>query len=646
MDNTSSYNQTLQNTDFTNNSIYQKSLEAVNKKDGLIDSLIQEPISLASGEILQRGLSRVGGALSATGKKLGFDLDGVADMIKKGGKPQDILRQALSDGGQQAYQKAQDLLNKVNPPTQGSINERFKNLTTQQKNIAMSKSKNLGLDDFEGQNKILDDIQSSPSLQNLKSGFKKPTSLSKVSDRLNKLVDKSQGILDDSKNKLQQRKTQLQEGLEDRKESGTSFRDIVNKSKERIFGSKKVPFENELTKSEQLDNIKQQLAKSKQGRKQLKQTVKQEAKAKLQEVDKQKLRDIGLEPLEQPQLGEERPQGTVKGQRKPRTIQEKSKEGIASNEPDPLLPEEDEQDRLKNIREEREIQGGFREPQDQDFLKQQSLRETGYKEGENIATRDSKPISQILQETIQKTAPKVAPKPVPKPVVEPEPEPVVKPEIPPKPKFDPKKTGVKVMDVEKTTDQENIFNKPTSKLDLMNKLSSLDDNQKTTYSQLRRGLSVEPNDYDTKNRLIDHVLAGTVPEELQTAPSLESQVGSSSSSSSGSAPQQEQPQKIEDTTQTFQEQQDQSKQDDNITRQEQLKKSGDDEEEAEPEEDEEDLGETAGMDIAGEFTGGLSNLGMGLGLMLLPKLFESRPDSPTPITLQQETNPSSQFGDS
>ena len=168
------------------------------------------------------------------------------------------------------------------------------------------------------------------------------------------MVDNSQGILDDAKNKLEQKKTQFVDGVNEEKESGTSFRDIINKTKKRIFGEPKVPFENELTKSEQLDNIRTKLAESKTGRARLRQTKKQEAKAKLQEVDKQNLRKAGLEPLEEPILGE-RPQGAVKGVKKPpRTIEEKSSQGIASSQ-DENLP--DDEEILKNKREEDEIKG-------------------------------------------------------------------------------------------------------------------------------------------------------------------------------------------------------------------------------------------------------------------------------------------------
>tara|TARA_R110002153_G_scaffold185499_1_gene338594 strand:- start:7969 stop:9762 length:1794 start_codon:yes stop_codon:yes gene_type:complete len=597
MDNINSFNQQVQNSDISNNALYNKALQLSNKKNDMIDSLIKEPIQLASGEFLQKGLGKLGGAVSQAGKKAGINLDSVGDMIKEGKNPTDILKD---------------------------------------------------------------------SLQNLKTSFKKPTSLSKESFKINKLVDKSQGILNDNKNKFEQRKTQLKQGIEDEKESGTSFRDIINKTKQKFFGEPKVPFENELTKSEQLDNIRQQLKKSKEGRKALRKTHKKE-------IENESLKKSGLEPLQQPELEQERPQGVIKGVKKARTIPEKNKEGIASNVNELDLGE-DEGEKLKRIREDREIQGGFREPQDKDFLKQQNLRESGYKQGENIATRDSKPISQILQETIEKTAPLQASKPV---TIDPSSGEVsgIQPTLQ---KINPadqtqgidpatldEKAGFKrgaqqikaqrppSPTIQQSTEQKNIFKTPTDpRTDFFNNLSNMTDEQKTNYDSFRKSLNIEPNDYETKNRLVQHAKNGTIPEELQTqskntAENLASQVSTQSTPDSGtSSTPQATPEKI-DNTATLEQETETTTQENLKTQQDQLKATDeDDEDKSKVNEDDEELGETAGMDVLGEATEGLANLGVGLGLMLLPDLFESKPKSPPPLELQQETNPSAQFGDS
>ena len=685
MDNVSSYNQQVQNADISNNSLYQKALGAVNNKDQLMNQLIQEPISLASGEFLQRGLSRVGGAVSGVGKKLGFDFDGVADMIKKGAKPQDILRKAMSDGGEGAYKKVQNLINKANPPTKNSINERFKSLTPEQKNTAMARTKKLGIDDYQSQNNVLDDIQSGDSLQNVKTSFKKATSLGK--QRLTDLANRSQGILDENKNKLQEKKSNFSDSVNETKEGGTDSRSIISKVKQRLFGGgsqTEVPFENELTKAEQLDNIRTKLAESKTGRARLRQTTRQEAKAKLQEADKQNLRNVGLEPLEEPTLGE-RPQGAIKGVRqKPKTIEQKGKEGVASNVDDTDPNEPDEGERLKNIREEDEAKGKYRTPQDKDLLRQQAEREQGYKTGENIATRDQKPIGQILQETIDKTAPP-APKPtlakaepsVAEPSVEPAPPSVAEPSLTQKinpasqtggidPSTLPADASMKGAGGQTITAQRPsspvVEPKSDPRLDFVNKVSNLTKDQQDTYDDYRKTIGVEPSDYKTKSRLIDHVKNGTIPEELQTKPSvaqpsLQSQTTSQSTSDSGSVQPIQGTETQTDSTKTFQQTQ-QSADDQNVaTRQAQLVKDGD-KPDGEPDDDSskkdpsdgdgdfENLGEQGLGDLAGEATGGLANLGMGLGLMLLPKLFETPPKSPPPIQLSQEVNPSSQFGDS
>lgn len=669
MDNINSYNQQVQNADVSNSALYNKALEMSNKKDDMLSSLIQEPLQLASGEFLQKGLSKIGGAVSATGRKLGLNLDNIGDMIKKGSKPTDILKQALSQGGQDAYNKAQNLINKVSPPTKESINKRFNSLSPEQKKLSLTRSKNINPNDFEAQNKVMDDLQTNNSLQNLKTDFKKPTTLSKP---LNKLVDKSQGILDDAKKKLEQKRTQLNEGINEEKESGTSFRDIVNKTKKRFFGESKPPFENELTKTEQLQNIREQLSKSKEGRKALRRTQRREA-------ENESLKKSGLEPLKTETL-EDRPEGAVKGTRPtrppPQTVEEKSKQGVASNVDD--IPEE--QERLKNIREEREIQGDFNQPQDQDFLKQQSIREQGYKQGDNIATRDQKPISQVLQETMDKTAPP-QPQPKPKPAPQPEPEPAPQPE--PTPKVNPadqtqgldpstldEKAGFKrgTQDIKAkrpasptlSTEQKNIFEEPSNpRLDFYNNYSSMSDVEKYNYGELRRATNPDVSDFVAKNKLLEHAKNGTLPEELQTGPqpntaqNLASEVSGGSSSSGGPSIVQGTAVKTDDES-TLQQQASTTGQENFQTQQKIQQKTQEEEEEGDkkqsPEEEEEGDVENLAMqgteDIAGEATGGLANLGISLGLMLLPELFgSSKPSTPPPVQLQQETNPSAQFGD-
>ena len=181
MESISSYQSELQNTIAQNSEAFQKQLASVKQPDDIIKKLVAEPIALASGEFLQRGLgSAASGAKSFAKTKAtqaltaaGLDADTVAAVTS--GDVNAVVRTAASKATTAATTVASKaraaVAAKIAPALSASrdadVNKRFANLSPANQEIAKSKARLLDADDYEGLGKILDGMKSAPEVDPL-----------------------------------------------------------------------------------------------------------------------------------------------------------------------------------------------------------------------------------------------------------------------------------------------------------------------------------------------------------------------------------------------------------------------------------------------------------------------------------------------